>query len=73
MKSLLGARRPLLSCIHQLHSDLERDGTRAVTMEYLTAQIPCFTIWKNTTADSDGYVTGLEPGTTCLKGKCSTN
>jgi hypothetical protein len=24
---------------------------------------PCFTLWKNTAAHEDGYVTGLEPGT----------
>ena len=26
-------------------------------------QLPAFTIWKNTVAAADGYVTGLEPGT----------
>lgn len=26
-------------------------------------QLPCFTLWKNTAAECDGYVTGLEPGT----------
>jgi hypothetical protein len=26
-------------------------------------QLPCFTVWKNTGAIEDGYVTGLEPGT----------
>jgi hypothetical protein len=25
--------------------------------------LPCFTLWKNTAAVEDGYVTGLEPGT----------
>jgi hypothetical protein len=25
--------------------------------------LPCYTLWKNTTAEPDGYVTGLEPGT----------
>jgi len=28
-----------------------------------TKQLPCFTLWKNTGAAADGYVTGLEPGT----------
>jgi hypothetical protein len=26
-------------------------------------ELPCFTVWKNTAAVEDGYVTGLEPGT----------
>ncbi len=26
-------------------------------------QLPCFSVWKNTTAAEDGYVTGIEPGT----------
>ncbi|MFV2066798.1 MAG: DUF4432 family protein, partial [Pirellulales bacterium] len=26
-------------------------------------QLPCFTQWKNTGAETDGYVTGLEPAT----------
>ena len=25
--------------------------------------MPCFTVWKNTAAVEDGYVTGLEPAT----------
>jgi hypothetical protein len=25
--------------------------------------LPCFSLWKCTQADADGYVTGLEPGT----------
>jgi hypothetical protein len=38
-------------------------GTRGVSLLYRTDQLPCFSIWKNTTAGADGYVTGLEPGT----------
>src|SRR5205807_8001283 len=26
-------------------------------------ELPCFTVWKNTAAVEDGYVTGLEPAT----------
>ena len=33
------------------------------SLDFRTAQLPCFTLWKNTVAESDGYVTGLEPGT----------
>ena len=36
---------------------------RGVSMSFAVAQLPCFTLWKNTGAIADGYVTGLEPGT----------
>jgi hypothetical protein len=36
---------------------------RAVTLAYAVDQLPYFTLWKNTTALEEGYVTGLEPGT----------
>ena len=32
-------------------------------MYFNKKQLPCYTVWKNTTALEDGYVTGLEPGT----------
>jgi galactose mutarotase-like enzyme len=38
-------------------------GTRGVSLQYNTSTLPCFTVWKNTTAGEDGCVTGLEPGT----------
>jgi galactose mutarotase-like enzyme len=38
-------------------------STRGVSLHFNTQQLPCFSVWKNTTAGSDGYVTGLEPGT----------
>lgn len=38
-------------------------GDKAVTMTYDVTQLPYFTLWKNTTAMEEGYVTGLEPGT----------
>jgi hypothetical protein len=38
-------------------------GDKAVTMSYSLDQLPYFTLWKNTTALEEGYVTGLEPGT----------
>lgn len=38
-------------------------GDRAVTMRYQIAQLPYFTLWKNLTTLEEGYVTGLEPGT----------
>jgi hypothetical protein len=38
-------------------------GTKGVSLTFRTDQLPCFSLWKNTTAAADGYVTGLEPGT----------
>lgn len=38
-------------------------GDKAVAMTYSVDQLPFFTLWKNTTAVEEGYVTGLEPGT----------
>ena len=35
---------------------------RGVSMSFALAQLPCLTLWKNTGAIADGYVTGLEPG-----------
>jgi len=34
-----------------------------VALTYRLEQLPCFTLWKNTGAIEDGYVTGIEPGT----------
>jgi galactose mutarotase-like enzyme len=38
-------------------------ATAGVCLRYRREQLPCFTLWKNTAAEPDGYVTGLEPGT----------
>ena len=38
-------------------------GERGVSLTYRTDQLPYFTLWKNTTSIEEGYVTGLEPGT----------
>ncbi|MGE0887724.1 MAG: aldose 1-epimerase family protein [Blastocatellales bacterium] len=38
-------------------------GDKAVSVTYSVDQLPYFTLWKNTTAVEEGYVTGLEPGT----------
>lgn len=39
------------------------DSKRGVALHYRTDTLPYFSQWKNTVADQDGYVTGLEPGT----------
>jgi len=36
---------------------------RAVALRFNRQELPCFTVWKNTGAIEDGYVTGLEPAT----------
>jgi hypothetical protein len=36
----------------------------AFVVRYDAATLPWFTLWKNTAATQDGYVTGLEPGST---------
>ncbi len=38
-------------------------ATRAVAVRFSVRELPCFTVWKNTGALEDGYVTGLEPAT----------
>ncbi|MEM7457560.1 MAG: aldose 1-epimerase family protein [Planctomycetota bacterium] len=38
-------------------------GTQGMAMSYAVESLPYFTLWKNTDTESDGYVTGLEPGT----------
>lgn len=39
------------------------DAARGVSLCWDTETLPYFTLWKNPTAEPDGYVTGLEPGT----------
>lgn len=39
------------------------DNNAAFAVHFQTQQLPYFTVWKNTIAEADGYVTGLEPGT----------
>ncbi len=38
-------------------------GDKAVVLRFNRHDLPHFTQWKNTAAESDGYVTGLEPAT----------
>jgi len=35
----------------------------AASINYDTAAMPCFALWKNTVGENDGYVCGLEPAT----------
>lgn len=36
---------------------------RAISLAFDVNELPCLTQWKNTTAEAEGYVTGIEPGT----------
>ncbi len=38
-------------------------GTLGVSLLFSPKQLPCFSLWKDTQGERDGYVTGLEPGT----------
>lgn len=38
-------------------------AAHGVSVHFNTQQLPCFTLWKNPTAEADGYATGLEPAT----------
>lgn len=40
-----------------------KDANRGASMRFSLDQLPYFTQWTNTEALTDGYVTGLEPGT----------
>ncbi len=42
---------------------LSADATGGIALRYKADTLPYFTLWKNTAAEADGYVTGLEPGT----------
>jgi len=57
-------------------ADLEQDDTsnarvlvggltdgEAVGLRFNKGSLPCFTVWRNTSAEADGYVVGIEPGT----------
>ena len=39
------------------------DGDKGLGVTFNTNSLPRFILWKNTAAESDGYVTGLEPAT----------
>lgn len=39
-----------------------REKTLGFVVSFRVDQLPYFTLWKNTGAEQDGYVTGLEPG-----------
>jgi hypothetical protein len=38
-------------------------GDEAVSLRFNKRALPCLTVWRNTPAEADGYVLGIEPGT----------
>jgi hypothetical protein len=48
---------------HTLALLVNAAADRAVALRFQPAELPCFTVWKNTGALEEGYVTGLEPAT----------
>ncbi|MFG0266948.1 MAG: aldose 1-epimerase family protein [Rhodopirellula sp. JB055] len=46
---------------HAMLMSPEQD--RGFAVSYKTSTLPAFVLWKNTAAESDGYVTGMEPAT----------
>jgi hypothetical protein len=54
---LADGRGQTLALLVNAHAD------RAVCLRFGVRELPCFTVWKNTGALEDGYVTGLEPAT----------
>lgn len=40
----------------------DSSASKAVAVRFDVSTLPCFTVWKNTQAEHDGYCTGLEPG-----------
>jgi Domain of unknown function (DUF4432) len=48
---------------HTLAALINPAADRCVVLRFNLAELPCFTVWKNTGAVEDGYVTGLEPAT----------
>jgi hypothetical protein len=48
---------------HTLAMLYNRAADRGLVVRYNRKELPCFTVWRNTAAFADGYVTGLEPAT----------
>jgi hypothetical protein len=39
------------------------ENNEAVSLRFNKSSLPCFTVWRNTLSDPDGYVLGIEPAT----------
>jgi galactose mutarotase-like enzyme len=38
-------------------------GDKGISLHFTRRDLPCFTLWKNTQSEEEGYVAGLEPAT----------
>jgi len=48
---------------HTLVMLMNRNESQAVSLSFSINELPCFTLWKNANSLEEGYVVGLEPGT----------
>ena len=48
---------------HTLAMLYNRSADRGLVLRLNRRELPCFSVWRNTAAGADGYVTGLEPAT----------
>jgi hypothetical protein len=48
---------------HGISLAVLHNKSAGIVLRWPIASLPCFTVWKNTAAVEDGYVTGLEPAT----------
>jgi galactose mutarotase-like enzyme len=56
----LAAKRGVRNTVAMLRN---AQGDKASVLRFKLKDFPCFSLWKNTAAIEDGYVTGLEPST----------
>ena len=55
---------PLADKDHQtLAAVINKAGDKGASIQFDTRQLPVLTLWKNTDTLKQGYVTGIEPGT----------
>ena len=56
--------QPLADDNHQtLAAVVNKAGDKGASIQFDTRQLPVLTLWKNTDSEKQGYVTGIEPGT----------
>ena len=56
--------QPLADENHQtLAAVVNKAGDKGASIQFDTRQLPVLTLWKNTDTEKQGYVTGIEPGT----------
>ncbi|WP_414165874.1 aldose 1-epimerase family protein [Superficieibacter sp. BNK-5] len=56
--------KPLSDTNHRtLAAVVNKAGDKGASIQFDTRQLPVLTLWKNTDTEKQGYVTGIEPGT----------